>query len=196
MKIKELAIEITLFCLSASTVFYLNYIVELGYVKSFGLGFVMGLCGGYYFIYWTMKRQIVLEERPNSAQIINIWRYILVGACLAAILIAFLFQKQIVDSDRIWFIYFFVMTMVMGNYRAKIEPNHSESAYIYLEDEEVNRKTKRYSGKLSVVAGLLAIATVPFLSNKQLMLLALGYTFLMLLLPYFYAKRSYFDKYK
>ncbi len=84
----------------------------------------------------------------------------------------------------------------MGNYRAKIEPNHSESSYIYLEDEEVNRKTKRYSGKLSVLAGLLAIATVPFLSNKQLMLLVLGYTFLMLLLPYIYAKRSYFDKYK
>jgi hypothetical protein len=194
MKTKKIVTEILLICLFLTTLLYAFYVTSLDYISSFGSGFVMGLCCGYYVIYWQMKNQIEIEERPNMTKIINTWRYIMVGSCLGLILLAFLFQNQILTSDRFWLGYFFLMAMVMGNYRAKIEPNF-EPSNVYLEDEEVRRKTKRFSGWLSVMLGLLAIAATILLDSKNGIYLMSAYLFLTTLAPYFYAKYEYNRKF-
>ncbi len=183
-----------LICLFLTTLLYAFYVTSLDYISSFGSGFVIGLCCGYYVVYWQMKNQIEIEERPNTEQIINTWRYIMVGACSGLLLLSFLFQKQFLTSDRIWLVYFFVMAMVMGNYRAKIEPNF-EPSNVYLEDDEVRRKTKRFSGWLSVVAGLAAIVATMVLDNKNAIYLMAAYLILTMLAPYFYAKYQFNKKF-
>ena len=198
MKNKSLLLEILMIIIFILSLVYSIYINlqenEMSKQVSMLSGMFQGMPLGIIAIYWTLKMNILNSEHINKEKAIKTWQYILISFCLSSMIIQFFYVEYIFESIKPAVIFFFLWLMILGNFRSTIFPD-GETATVYLDDDEVNRKTKRFTGKYLVFGGILGLLLV-IISPQSISFYIFGsYFFLYLILPYFYAKRLFNQKY-
>lgn len=84
--------------------------------------------------------------------------------------------------------------MAIGNYHVNIEPNR-ETISVYFDDEEINKKAKRFIGKIQVFGALITIMLVLILP-ENINYYSIGiYLISLLLIPYLYARKLHKKKF-
>ena len=198
MKNKSLHLEILMILIFITSLAYSIYINlqenEMSKRVAILFGMFQGMPLGIVAFYWTLKVNIYDSENINKEKAIRTWQYILISFCLTSMIIQFFYVKHIFESIKPAVIFFFLWLMILGNYRSTIYPD-METATVYLDDEEVNKKTKRFTGKYLVLGGILGILLV-IISMQSIAFYIFGsYFFLYLILPYFYARYLFKQKF-
>lgn len=195
MKLKSVLLEILIVLFMAGS-FYITAFFEGGLGKStdFIVGAASGALLGFYFWYWGAKRDLTLSEHPNSEKYIQIWRYIMLFVAISSFSILVLYVKEIISDPKITCIMYLTWMMIIGNYRANIEVNQ-ETISVYFDDEEINKKSKRFLGKIQVFGALITIILVLILP-ENINYYSIGiYLISLLLLPYLYARKLHKKKF-
>ena len=196
MKIKDLIIEICIGLLAISAVGYTFYALSGNSDSSIstGVGFAGGFSTGFYMVYFHTKKQLEFEEAPNLENAVRVWRYIIVGVYIGILALALSFQFQFIQSPKWWHGYYFVIMIIWGNYKLKIDPvGYMMDAYLI--DEDVAIKVKRVAGIVTVILGLGGLVCCLFLAEKPLIFVYATFIIFSGLIPYFYAKYLHKKKY-
>lgn len=163
MKNKLLLLEILMIIIFISSLAYSIYINlqvnEMSKQVSMLSGMFQGMPLGIVFFYWTLKMNILNSENINKEKAIKTWQYILISFCLSSMIIQFFYVERIFESIKPAVIFFFLWLMILGNFRSTIFPD-GETVTSYLDDEEVSKKTKRFTAKYLVFGGILGLLLV------------------------------------
>ncbi|MEA5403078.1 hypothetical protein VB776_09140 [Arcicella sp. DC2W] len=195
MKLKSVLLEILIVLLMAGT-FYITAFFEGGLGKStdFIIGAASGALLGFYFWYWGAKRDLKLKEHPNAEKYIQIWQYLMLFMAISSFAILVLYVKEIISDPKITCVMYLIWMMIVGNYRANIEVNQ-ETISVYFDDEEINKKAKRFLGKIQVFGALITIILVLILPELFNYFSIIIYFISLLALPYFYARKLHKKKF-
>lgn len=195
MKLKSVLLEILIVLFIAGSFYvYFTFEGDLGNKLDFSIGILIGAPLSLYFYYWGAKRDLKLTEHPNAEKAIEIWRYIMIFIAISSFGMSMLFVEQIISNLRFACVAYLVGMMVIGNYRANIEVNQ-ETISVYFDDEEINKKAKRFLGKIQVFGALITIILVLILP-ENINYYSIGIYFIsLLLLPYLYARKLHKKKF-
>lgn len=195
MKLKSILLEILIVLFMAGS-FYVTAFFEGGLGKStdFIVGVTSGALLGFYFWYWSAKRDLKLTEYPNAEKYIQIWQYLMLFMAICSFAILVLYVKDIISDPKITCVMYLIWMMIVGNYRANIEVNQ-ETISIYFDDEEINKKAKRFLGKIQVFGALITILLVLILPELFNYFSIIIYFISLLALPYFYARKLHKQKF-
>ncbi len=195
MKLKSVLLEILIVLFMAGS-FYVTAFFEGGLGKStdFIVGAASGALSGFYLWYWGAKRDLKLTEHPNVEKYIQIWQYLMLFMAISFFVMSYLYVEEIILNPRIACVMILIWMMAIGNYRANIEPNQ-ETISVYFDDEEINKKSKRFLGKIQVFGALITIILVLILP-KNIYYYSIGiYLISLLLIPYLYARKLHKKKF-
>jgi peptidoglycan/LPS O-acetylase OafA/YrhL len=107
---------------------------------------------------------------------------------------SYLYVEEIILNPRIAYVMILIWMMAIGNYHVNIEPNQ-ETVSVYFDDEEINKKSKRFLGKIQVFGALITIILVLILP-ENINYYSIGiYLISLLLLPYLYARKLHKKKF-
>lgn len=160
----------------------------------FSIGGFIGGVVGFAISYWSTKKAIIETERNNGEKAIQIWQFIMISFLTTSMIIFSVYIFHIIQSPKLIMIFFLAWIGIIGNFRATIEP-YIETISIYMDDIDVSKKTKRFSGKFSVLISLLGIFLVIILP-KTFAFYTLIITFVLsVLTPLFYAKYVHKQKF-
>ena len=198
MKNKSLLLESTIVVLSVIfTVFSFYFRKEINTNEvpfPFSMGMVIGGVIGFVISYWSTKKAIIETQQTNGERAIETWQYLMISFLVTSMVIFALYINHEIENLKIMIIFFLAWIGIIGNFRATIEP-YTISISLYMDDADVNKKTKRFSGKLSVLSSLIGIILVIILP-QNLCLYVISVCFLMtLIVPYFYAKQMHNQKF-
>ena len=196
MKVKNLIIEICIGLLAIGAVGYTFYALSGNSDSSIstGVGFAGGFSTGFYMVYFHTKKQLEFEEAPNLGSAVRVWRYIIIGVYIGILALALSFQFQFIQSPKWWYAYYFVIMIVWGNYKLKIDPvGYMIEAYLI--DEDVAIKVKRVAGISIVMLGLVGLLCCMLLPVKSLVFVYTAFIIFAGSIPYFYAKYLHKKKY-
>ncbi len=198
MKNKSLLVESTIVVLSVIfTIFAFYFRKEINTNEipfPFSMGMVIGSVIGFVISYWSTKKAIIETEQVNGEKAIETWQYLMISFLLSALGIFTLYVTHEVENLKIMIIFFLAWIGIIGNFRATIEP-YTISFSVYMDDVDVNKKTKRFSGKLSVLCSLIGIIVVLILPQKFSLYVVLACFLFTLIVPYFYAKQVHYQKF-
>ncbi len=195
MKLKSVLLEILIVLFIAGS-FYITAFFEGGLGKStdFIVGIASGALLGLYLHFWTVKKDLKLTEHLNIDKAIQTWRYLMLSFAISFFVMSYLYVEGIILNPRIACVMVLIWMMSIGNYRANIEPNQ-ETISVYFDDEEINRKSKRFLGKIQVFGALITIILVLILP-KNIYYYSIGiYLISLLLIPYLYARKLHKKKF-
>ncbi len=113
---------------------------------------------------------------------------------ISSFAIQVLYVKDIISDPKITCVMYLIWMMIVGNYRANIEVNQ-ETVSVYFDDEEINKKAKRFLGKTQVLGALVTIILVLILPELFNYFSILIYFISLLALPYFYARKLHKQKF-
>jgi hypothetical protein len=174
------------------------YFFNTGTLQQSNLGnFWGGFFGGslgYTLSYWGNKRDILESKQINGEYAIRIWQYIVIAFALFSIGFQLLYIQQIFVGVKPAFIFFFIWAIVNGNFKPTIEPNY-ETLTTYMDDDEINKKTKRFTGKYLVFGGIIGMVLMLILPERFALYLFIPYFLGSLVIQYFYAKYLFKQKY-
>jgi hypothetical protein len=176
------------------TVYYFyNDTLQQSSLGNFWGGFLGGSLG-YTLSYWGNKSNILESEQINGEYAIRIWQYIVIAFALFSIGFQILYIQQIFVGVKPAFIFFFIWAIVNGNFKPTIEPNY-ETISVYMDDAEINKKSKRFTGKYLVFGGLIGMIVMLILPEGFAIYLFGSYFLGSVAIQYFYAKYLFKQKY-
>ncbi len=152
-------------------------------IKTFMVGFTTPI------FYWTMKSKVLSSNYPNPEKIIRIWQYLVIGFLISGILFEIMISYKIVersikDIGILWLIWM----IVYGNFRSKIEPFYQEPIHFFVADEDIQKRAKRFIGKVMVFGGILSLILLFVLPESLVGYVLLAYIFSFFIVPSFYGK--------
>ena len=199
MKNRTLLLDISIIALTIIFALFIFYFrKEIGSKEFtttyFSIGGFIGGVVGFAVNYWTTKKAIIETQQINGKRAIQTWQYLMITFLLASMIIFSLYIFHIIQSPKFMMIFFLAWIGIVGNFRATIEPNF-ETVSVYMDDIDVSKKTKRFSGKFSVIISLLSIFLV-IVVPKFLAFYILIITFILsIIIPLFYAKYTHKQKF-
>ena len=139
--------------------------------------------------YWVTKNKIQSSNHPNPEKPIRIWQYLMLGFYVSCIIFFILLAQNIVEKSvkNIGFLWLFWM-IIYGNFRSNIEPFYNDLHGIFTDDEDIQKQTKRFSGKLLVLGGILSIILLLILPETLIVYVLLTYIFSFFIIPFVYGK--------
>lgn len=78
--------------------------------------------------------------------------------------------------------------IIYGNFRSKIEPFYEEPIHFFVADEDVQKRSKRFSSKMLVFGGILSLLLLLILPENLVGYILLGYVFSSFIVPSIYGK--------
>ncbi|MBB6004089.1 hypothetical protein [Arcicella rosea] len=195
MKLKSVLLEILIVLFIAGSIYItINYKDGLNKESDYAIGIACGALFGLYLHFWTVKKDLKLTEHLNIDKAIQTWRYLMLFFAISFFVMSYLYVEEIILNPRIACVMVLIWMMAIGNYRANIEPNQ-ETVSVYFDDEEINKKSKRFLGKIQVFGALITITLVLILP-ENINYYSIGIYFIsLLLLPYLYARKLHKKKF-
>jgi hypothetical protein len=192
---REILIIILIVICTGFTAYFTFYNERhIGKVANFFWGASFGCTIGYAISYWTTKKNILENEQINGESAIRIWQYITIMIAVLSLSFQILYLQQFFTGLKPTITFFFIWAMVNGNFKSTIEPNY-ENLTVYMDDVEINKKTKRFIGKYLVFGGLVGV-TMMLILPEELAFYLFGFYFLCsVAVQYFYAKYLFNKKY-
>ena len=140
-------------------------------------------------LYWRMKVKVQSSNLINPEKTIRIWQYLILGLIASGVLFEVLVsynvsERSVKDLGFLWLVWM----IIYGNFRAKIEPFFEEPLYFFVDDVEIQRQTKRFSGKLLVFGGISSIILLLILPENLIGYVLLAYLFSFFIVPFVYGK--------
>ena len=195
MKLKSVLLEILIVLFIAGS-FYVTVTYEGGLGK--GMDFIIGAASGAllapYFIFWGAKRDLKLTEQPNAEKSIEIWQYIMLTISLGNLVLLVLYTNQTIESPKIMLTFYLLTMAIIGNFRANIIVVE-DTLSAFFEDEIIQKKTKRFLGKIQFFGALITILLVLLLPLNYILYCIGTYFISLLLLPYLYARKLHKKKF-
>jgi hypothetical protein len=175
--------------------------IYYGFFGSISNNTVAGLLGGFLgfqfshlFRYLGMTNSDFENTNINKEKAMKMWRYIILIFSVVAFTMQLMYVHQIIESLKIFSLYFLSWMIVTGNFRATIDPI-LETLTVYSEDDDVKRKTQRFSGKFTFISGIIGVILVLILPQNLSIYIAAFLFFVSTILPEFYAKHLFKQKY-
>jgi prolipoprotein diacylglyceryltransferase len=139
--------------------------------------------------YWVIKNKIQSSNHSNPEKIIRIWQYLILYfyiSCITFLVLVALdiAEKSIRDTGMLWLTWM----IVYGNFRFKIEPYYEPIFDYFSLCEDIQKRVKRFSGKLIFFGGLLSFVFLLVLSESLAGYILIFYLVLFCIAPLFYAK--------
>lgn len=189
-KLKIIFIEVLIVLLALSPV-----IAMALFANNFSDGLLTGGSIGLLIGYLTQRKAIIDSENPNSSKILETWHKIMITTGLILVVVVILHINKVFDDSKPSLIYLILCYIVMGNYKSKTMAGNFEMPSVYLEDEDIRRKTFRYQGKIYFFGGLLCIICVLIFPLKITAFILVAYLMSSLIFAHLYSKREYNKKY-
>lgn len=199
MKKKSLVLDASIIIINICISFVTVYFVFMGKENS---GIISGLMGAFLgfqfshlFRYWGMKLSDFGTSQINKEKAMKTWQYIIFTFSIAMLFLQFCYIDHIFESLKFASLYFLAWMIITGNFKATTDPI-LETLSIYTDDDEdVKRKTQRFSGKFSFFFGIIGVVLVLILPQKLGLYICIFLFFISVLLPAFYAKIIFNKKY-
>ena len=139
--------------------------------------------------YWITKNKIQSSNHPNPEKPIRIWQYLMLGfyvSCTIFFVVSTqsLIEKSLKNIGFLWLIWM----IIYGNFRSNIEPFYNDLHAIFTDNENIQKQTKRFSGKLLVFGGILSIILLLILPESLTGYILLTYIFSFFIIPLVYGK--------
>jgi prolipoprotein diacylglyceryltransferase len=139
--------------------------------------------------YWVMKNKIYNSNHPNPEKIIRIWQYLILGFYVSCIVFFILVSQHIVEkSIKDIGILWLVWMIIYGNFRVKIEPFYQDPIHFFVADEDIQKRAKRFSGKVMVFGGILSLILLLVLPKSLVGYVLIGYILSFCFATFFYGK--------
>ena len=158
------------------------------------LGALLGFQLSILLRYLGMTKSDFESTHINKEKAMKTWKLIIMIFSILAFAIQLLYIYQVIENIKIFTSYFLIWMIVTGNFRATIDPL-LETLTVYTEDDDVKRKTLRFSGKLTFFSGIIGMALIFFLPQNLSIYVAGFLFFISTILPEFYAKHIFKQKY-
>jgi prolipoprotein diacylglyceryltransferase len=190
MKTKSLILEILIILISLGMSAYvikhqmdIHKPIEDILIKTFIVGFPTPV------FYWVMKSKIQSSNHPNPEKPLRIWQYLVLGFLVSSILFEIMIsykmvERSIKDIGILWLVWM----IVYGNFRVKIEPFYQEPIHFFVADEDIQKRAKRFSGKVMVLGGILSLILLLVLPESLVGYVLIGYFLSFGIAPFFYGK--------
>jgi hypothetical protein len=189
-KLNNIIIEILIVLLALSPA-----IAMIFFENSFSEGLLTGGSIGLLIGYLTQRKSIAESENPNANRILATWHKIMILSGLVLVIIVTLYITNIFESAKPSLLYLITCYMLIGNYRSITADENIEMPTVYLEDEDIRRKTFRYQGKIYFFGGILSIIAILVLPLQISIYILVAYIISSLLFAHIYSKREYNKKY-
>ena len=139
--------------------------------------------------YWRIKVKVQSSNLINPEKTIRIWQYLILGlmasGALFEVLVSYnMAERSVRDVGFLWLVWM----IIYGNFRAKIEPFFEAPIYFFVDDENIQKQNKRFSGKLLVFGGVLSIISLLILPENLIGYVLLTYIFSFFIIPFVYGK--------
>jgi prolipoprotein diacylglyceryltransferase len=139
--------------------------------------------------YWVMKHKIYNSNYPNPEKIIRIWQCLILGFYVSCIIFFILVSQHIIErSIKDIGILWLVWMIIYGNFRVKIEPFYQEPIHFFVADEDIQKRAKRFSGKVMVFGGILCLILLLLLPESLMGYVLIGYILSFCFATFFYSK--------
>ncbi len=158
------------------------------------LGAFLGFQLSHLFRFWGMANSDFETTNINKENAMKMWRYIIMIFSLAALAIQLMYINHIIESLKFFASYFLIWMIITGNFRSTIDPI-LETLTVYSEDEDVRRKTQRFSGKFTFFSGIIGVILVAVLPQNVSIYIAGCLFFVSTIFPEFYAKYLFKKKF-
>ena len=197
MKNKSLVLDTSIIIINICISFVTAYFVFMGKENS---GIISGLLGAFLgfqfshvFRYWGMKLSDFGTSQIDKEKAMKTWQYIIFIFSIAMLFLQFCYINHIFESLKFASLYFLAWMIITGNFRATTDPI-LETLSVY-NNEDVKRKTQRFSGKFSFFFGIIGVVLVLILPQKLGLYVCAFLFFFSTLLPAFYANIIFNKKY-
>ena len=157
------------------------------------LGAFLGFQLSHLFRFWGIANSD-FGININKARAIEVWQYIILIFSIVALSMQLMYINHTLESYKFFASYFLIWMIVTGNFRATIDPI-LETLTVYSEDEDVRRKTQRLSGKFTFFSGIIGVILVVILPQNLSIYIAGFLFFVSTILPEFYAKYIFKQKF-
>jgi hypothetical protein len=190
MKTKSLILEILIVLISLGMSAYvikhqmdIYKLIEDILIKTFMVGFPTPI------FYWIMKSKILSSNHQNPERPIRIWQYLVLGFLVSSILFEVMISYKIVErSIKDIGILWLVWMIIYGNFRVKIEPFYQDPIHFFVADEDIQKRAKRFSGKVMVFGGILSLILLLVLPKSLMGYVLIGYVLSFCFTTFLYGK--------
>jgi hypothetical protein len=140
-------------------------------------------------LYWRMKSKILSSNHPNPIKPITIWQYFIVGFLISGILFEILVYYKIAErSIKNVAILWLIWMIIYGNYRIIAEPFQDAPVFNFFDNEYLKKKSKRFSGKVMVLGGILSVVLLLVLPENLSGYVLIVYFLSFGIAPFLYGK--------
>ena len=198
MKIKSIVLDTIIILINLGIIFTTVYEGFEDLVTDRRVSGLLGAFVGFQlaqlFKYWGMKFSRFGMSHIDKEKAMETWQYITLVFSIVALMFQSLYINHTFENLKPAALFVFAWMIVTGNFRANIDPI-LETLSVYTDDEDIRRKTQRFSGKLSFFCGIMGAFLILVLPQNYVFCVCVSFYVLSIILPEFYAKIIFSKKY-